>query len=232
MWHPQRFTWNRAWRPRRHVSAQWVQETMKYVPAIVWTPLPMPTDSSGKPFGISPKPPHCDASAITQNVLLAGDRLYIPALREKTCERPTDQKHRFVRRGAPAMFRLRLLEDGVPRAGESYVLKLDHHLVNGTLDRSGLLEISIRPGTRTAEIKVGDDSEFVILKLGAVDPVTEVTSIQGRLSNLGFDPGAIDGVYGPKMARALKDFQHRCKLPLSSEPDRATRDGLVEEHGC
>lgn len=45
------------------------------------------------------------------NVLLAGDRLTVMPLRLKHESRPTDQKHRFRRKGGPAKFRLRLMEE-------------------------------------------------------------------------------------------------------------------------
>lgn len=48
------------------------------------------------------------------NVLLAGDRLTVMPLRIKREARATDQRHRFRRKGGPAKFRLRLMEEKEP----------------------------------------------------------------------------------------------------------------------
>jgi N-acetylmuramoyl-L-alanine amidase len=38
----------------------------------------------------------------------------------------------------------------------------------------------------------------------------DVAELQVRLSQLGFDPGRVDGVFGPLLDRALRDFQRNC----------------------
>lgn len=45
------------------------------------------------------------------NILFPGDRVTIPPIRLREELRPTDQRHRFVKRGEPAKLRLRLLEE-------------------------------------------------------------------------------------------------------------------------
>jgi N-acetylmuramoyl-L-alanine amidase len=40
----------------------------------------------------------------------------------------------------------------------------------------------------------------------------DVHDLQMRLARLGFDPGRIDGIFGPDTARALHDFQSNCGL--------------------
>lgn len=41
----------------------------------------------------------------------------------------------------------------------------------------------------------------------------DVADLQARLARLGFDCGRVDGIFGPKTARALDDFQSNCGLP-------------------
>lgn len=53
------------------------------------------------------------------NVLLPGDRLTVMPLRLKRESRATDQRHRFRRKGGPAKFRLRLLEETQPPPPET-----------------------------------------------------------------------------------------------------------------
>ncbi len=38
----------------------------------------------------------------------------------------------------------------------------------------------------------------------------DVADLQSRLARLGFDCGRVDGIFGPRNARALKDFQSNC----------------------
>ncbi len=40
----------------------------------------------------------------------------------------------------------------------------------------------------------------------------EVAELQVRLSQLGFDPGRVDGVFGPVLDRALSEFQRNCGI--------------------
>jgi N-acetylmuramoyl-L-alanine amidase len=44
------------------------------------------------------------------NILLPGDRVSVPPIRQRDEGRPTDQRHTFCRRGEPSKFRLRLIE--------------------------------------------------------------------------------------------------------------------------
>ena len=40
----------------------------------------------------------------------------------------------------------------------------------------------------------------------------DIAELQGRLNRLGFDCGRVDGIFGPRTARALADFQTNCGL--------------------
>jgi hypothetical protein len=50
--------------------------------------------------------------------------------------------------------------------------------------------------------------------------------IQSLLKQFGFDPGPLDGQWGPKTSRALTAFQRSAGLPPSGEPDPASLDAL------
>jgi N-acetylmuramoyl-L-alanine amidase len=41
----------------------------------------------------------------------------------------------------------------------------------------------------------------------------DVGELQSGLGRLGFDPGRVDGILGPRTSRALQDFQRNCGLP-------------------
>ncbi|NNN04185.1 MAG: peptidoglycan-binding protein [Acidimicrobiaceae bacterium] len=50
----------------------------------------------------------------------------------------------------------------------------------------------------------------------------DVADLQYRLSRLGFDPGRIDGVFGPLLDTALREFQDNCGRLKTGVMDRST----------
>ena len=42
----------------------------------------------------------------------------------------------------------------------------------------------------------------------------DVDELQALLARIGFDPGRVDGIFGPKTAHAVADFQHNCGLSV------------------
>lgn len=50
----------------------------------------------------------------------------------------------------------------------------------------------------------------------------DVAELQVRLSQLGFDPGRVDGVFGPLLNRALCEFQRNCGLETSGTLTKRT----------
>jgi peptidoglycan hydrolase-like protein with peptidoglycan-binding domain len=46
--------------------------------------------------------------------------------------------------------------------------------------------------------------------------------VQLLLWDVGYNPGAVDGIWGPKTARAIRSFQKDHTLPVTGKPDEAT----------
>ncbi|HEY4606126.1 MAG TPA: peptidoglycan-binding protein [Acidimicrobiia bacterium] len=55
----------------------------------------------------------------------------------------------------------------------------------------------------------------------------DVSELQSRLSSLGFDPGKVDGVFGPVTERAVLEFQHNRNL---AEDGKAGPEVVTEIH--
>ena len=55
----------------------------------------------------------------------------------------------------------------------------------------------------------------------------DVSELQSRLSSLGFDPGKVDGVFGPKTEKAVIEFQHNRHL---AEDGKAGPEVVTEIH--
>jgi N-acetylmuramoyl-L-alanine amidase len=166
------------------------------------------------------------------DVLLPGDRLTIPEIEIKHVPAATDMRHRYVRRGVPAMLRLRLVDAaGEPRAGVPYTLDAGGMTFSGESDPDGWIKHPVPPDARTGKLRFNDGLEEYDLSLGEVDPIESITGIQARLHNLGYDCGMVDGICGPLTSSALTEFQEANGLPPSGEPDKATKEKLLAAHG-
>lgn len=166
------------------------------------------------------------------NVLYPGDVVFIPDKERKQESGATEQRHRFRLKGVPAKLRLRIMDDDEPRANESYVLVIDGDLFSGTTDADGRLEHPMPPDAKRAKLILGETQDELYLNLGHIDPIDEIAGVQIRLNNLGFDCGKLDGILGPETETALRKFQKKYDLTESGKADQATRQKLLEVHGC
>ncbi len=171
------------------------------------------------------------ALRVDSNVLLPGDVLSIPDLRVRSTQGATDQSHKFKLLGIPAYLRMQLLEEDEVRANAHYVLNIDGVKIGeGQTDGEGRLEEKIPPDAQTGTLTL-DDGDVIELQLGSLDPRDTVTGLQGRLLNLGFDCGSIDGDYGDLTRNAVSEFQRKYGLTETGELDSATKSKLLDLHG-
>jgi hypothetical protein len=162
------------------------------------------------------------------NVLFAGDQVFIPKLETKTESKPTDAQHKFRRKGVPVKLVLKLLKsDGSARANEAYVLTVNDKDLKGNTDGDGVLKQYIPNDAKEGILKLNDGKECFPVRIGALDPIDEISGIQQRLANLGFDceeTGQLDDA----TQRALVNFQAANKLDPSGAPDDPTKAKLLE----
>ncbi len=164
------------------------------------------------------------------NQLLPGDEVFVPELREKTETRGTDARHAFKRKGVPAKFRLQIKRLDKPRANLDYVLEIDGKQIKGKTDSQGILEQFIAPNARGGNILLDSGKTVIPIRLGHLNPVEDLSGIQQRLNNLGFQCGPEDGQMSDQTRSALLLFQKRYELEATGEPDAATRSKLQELH--
>ena len=163
------------------------------------------------------------------NVLFEGDEVFVPELELREETRPTDQDHKFVLKGEPVKFKLRLCRLDEPRANEPYILEIDGQLFQGTTDGDGKLEQLIPGNADGGRLILRGGEEIHAVKIGHLDPIDEPNGIQQRLNNLGFDC-PIDGEIGEETHAALAEFQAKYDLEVSGEPDDQTKTKLKELH--
>jgi hypothetical protein len=176
------------------------------------------------------------------NLIYPGDRIQVPALRDRAEPCATGAAHRFKARTPRTWLRLRLkTADGRALAGYEYQLRFESQQSTGTTDEAGSVTVEIQPDTEEADLVLPEIGVAWHLDVGHLDPAWDdagnsavVSGTQARLSNLGFDCGPIDGVLGPLTRSAIEQFQAAVMQQSrpDGETDQATIRRLVAEHGC
>ncbi len=171
------------------------------------------------------------------NLIHPGDKLVIPDKDEAPIECATGKLHRFTTTVPAKEIHLKLEDPtGEPLAFAAFVLEIPGHApLEGETDDAGNLKQQVPVGARNATLIVGEPKWN--LGIGELNPIdhTEddgVSGIQGRLKNLGIDPGRIDGMMGPRTRSAISTFEALHKLPITGECTGATLAKLKEVHGC
>jgi len=80
-------------------------------------------------------------------------------------------------------------------------------------------------------LRFADGRGTMSFGLGELDPLATMAGIQGRLRDLGYYAHAVDGIWGPRTARALRNFQRAHALPVTGRADDATVAGLRGSYG-
>ena len=172
-------------------------------------------------------------------VLFPGDKVFIPdpRIEEQPCA--TNKRHQFKVKGVTERLRIVLTdEDDKPLTNQRYVLEIEtgprKKKFEGQTDGSGAIEQSIPPNARKGHLVVGEGEEKreYAIGLGQVDPVEETTGLQGRLLNLGYYDGAVNGRMDEHTTTAILLFQDRYDLPPTGVNDPKTQAKAKEIFGC
>ncbi len=164
------------------------------------------------------------------NVLAEGDIVFIPELTKGEESAATECKHSFRKKDQTLLI-LRLLRGESPVASAGYELEIDGKVSIGNTDGDGLLEHVIPATAIRGVLKLDDSEDELTLEFGALDPVEEISGIQGRLDNLGFDC-LLTNELNAETRTALQLFQEMYEITVTGEPDDATKDKLKEVYGC
>jgi hypothetical protein len=164
------------------------------------------------------------------NVLMPGDLVFVPDIRPKDASRPTGQMHKFRCKNTPKTLRIQILRLGIPIKNIGYRIDIDGLEKEGKTDSGGWLRQTLAPNAKLAKVVLADGSKYE-LNLGHLDPIDEVTGLQGRLHSLGYFEGAIDGQFDDKTREALEIFQRSNDLKVTGEADGQTKDLLIKMSG-
>jgi hypothetical protein len=164
--------------------------------------------------------------------LLPGDVVQVPTRRPRDEKVATGGVGRFQLAVELPKLRVRLLDDAEPRKGEAYRLEYDDgQVLEGSTNGAGWVEQPLPVGVRRAVLVLKDGAERYELAVGEPDPADTPSGAQGRMSNLGYHFGRIDGELGPMTAAALRRFQRAKGLEATGQLDEPTAEALRGEYG-
>ncbi|HWL89472.1 MAG TPA: peptidoglycan-binding protein [Polyangiaceae bacterium] len=164
------------------------------------------------------------------NVLFRGDVVSVP--RDPNTETvPTETSQTFRLSGRTTRLKICLRDClNLPRKNVSYRLVIGDKEVVGKTDEKGNIDQPILAELKDATLFVDGGEEPFDVHIGAIDPVDELTGVQARLNNLGYDAGPEDGVLGPQTEAAVRAFQFAQGFEESGKPDSATQKALLKVH--
>ena len=191
-----------------------------------------------KPIFDHPENKELKAKRPDPNLLLPGDRIYIPDPRPKTVTLATGERHEVVVKRPTVWLKLKVLDhvEG-EREPADYQLTVEGlpKPLTGTLGADGVLEVEVPAVAQTARLLIQKDGavlERFELAIGALAPPDSVQGVQERLTRLGFPCGEVDGELGPRTERAIRLFRTRFGIEEEDLPGGATVNKLKELAGC
>jgi hypothetical protein len=172
-------------------------------------------------------------------ILLPGDNLVIPDKEPPEANRPTDARHRFVKKSSRLRFRLELKGlKGEALSNFPYRLDVEGQHLEGTTNANGILEQLIPANAEIANIRIpsikgsSQLNKVLQLRIGHLDPVDSTSGAKSRLRNLGYSVGNGNGTWDEKGREALRAFQRSHRLQVTGEYDAATQRQLQDLHHC
>ncbi len=174
------------------------------------------------------------------NVLLPGDRLFIPEKRDSPQGRPTDNKHQFQVTSTKLSLRLRLTNRfDNPIANRRCALEFNGERKVLSTTGEGQVETPIPQTTHQAHLTLDDPINGPLqqdLRVGDLDPVTEPSGQLARLVNMGYYLGEQDTVDDEQLRSAIEEFQcdhHQdYNLTVDGVCGPKTQNALKQVYGC
>jgi hypothetical protein len=167
------------------------------------------------------------------NVLGTGDEVWLPddaPFSPLTRAVTSGSSMRMIVRRPTRTFRLKLAQpDRSPIANAAYVLVVGGKEHQGTTDGDGVLELQLPLDAKDGELHVGSSTRAI--QVGGLEPLHSLRGIQGRLLNLGYSPGPIDGQLSDRTISAIKAFQASQGLTPDGIVNEATRARLKSAYG-
>ena len=164
------------------------------------------------------------------DVLMEGDEVFVPDLREKKIGIALEKRHRFKRKGVPSVARFKMMSEGEPRKDLPWTLDVGGKRLEGKTDANGVIETALPLGARSGYLTLhADPEEVYAVAFGDLNPADEPTGARQRLRSLGYECHEGDDKMYEK---ALRAFQTASEIDVTGKLDDATKDALVKAYGC
>lgn len=163
-------------------------------------------------------------------ILKAGDRVFIPNREMRHEPSAVDALHSFKISRPKAWLRLAVKDAAGEPFGKTYELTVAGKATAGELPADGVIEQAVPVDATEGKLTVlaaDGTSQQWDLKIGYMDPIDEVSGVQARLNNLGFDCGEPDGELDDDTRAAIRAFQVLTGLEATGEMDDALRQKIL-----
>jgi len=171
------------------------------------------------------------------NVLLPGDVVAIPDVSSKTLSLATGKRYKIVVKRPPAVVPLEV------RVAEPhfYELRIGDDKFEGKTDGKAPIEHAASPAAHAGRIELwpatdGNESERQglfgwDLQIGSLDPADEISGVQGRLANLGYYAGPVDGdgIDNTDLAHAVARFETDQGLEVTGDASSASLQAKLRD---
>jgi hypothetical protein len=166
----------------------------------------------------------------TPHVLHPGDTLVIPDSEQKKEPCATGQVHVFCVNRNKLALHLRLQDPTwTPIGSEACDLGVEAQQHRLTTDGDGLIRLGIARSAEQAHLHFGDFEAPVLI--GHLDPIDTVSGQVGRLNNLGYRAGPLDGSDAQLLRSAIEEFQCDHQLTVDGICGPKTQAKVKEIHG-
>lgn len=166
------------------------------------------------------------------NLLAEGDVLFLPLEDDAPLPLKIGGHNRFSGVVPELETRLRFRDAAGPYVDEPYVVEGLDEPLEGRTDAEGALTLCTPVTVRVAKISFPQRGRSFTVRLGDMDPISEISGVQLRLAALGFFKGTPTGRLDDFTERALMNFQASRHMAETGKPDAATLEALRVAYGC
>ena len=169
----------------------------------------------------------------TPDILQAGDILCFPRAPRPGPHVQARGSNAYRVREATAPVTLSLRQGQALLANEPCLVHGPGAPQHLTTDGRGVLTFRAPLLIATVTLEVPRLSIVRLLRVGHLDPLASASGVRQRLRNLGFAPIDPIALQAPEeLAAAIKRFQKAQGIRVTGQLDEATRDALLQAHGC
>ncbi|HYV46599.1 MAG TPA: LysM peptidoglycan-binding domain-containing protein [Myxococcaceae bacterium] len=171
------------------------------------------------------------------NVIFPGDVVVIPDPAPHEVEVSSGSSHKFKLKRKPTLLRLVAAVD----EPHKFLLEVAGEELRGTTDGKAPIEMKVDPLALEGTLRLWpdasgapedppDDAVSWTLRIGFLDPVEETSGVKGRLLNLGYYDGPVNGEVDDLTTAAIRRFREDEGLEIKDEIDGELRNKLAKAH--